>query len=488
MKYIPVTLSILIVSFIFCSGCGDDESEAQRLSYPVVANIDSTADIGTISLMVMAGTRHDPPHSPGTAAETARIILMQDDGPGRGVTDRLQSIGADIEANAGFLSTDFRITAQPQILFEAFESFRDALLRPAFALQKSDCPRQSVTIDRSVFRSSASALVHNLITGRESISTDTAVSERAEIAAESLTDFHRRYYCRDNIAVGVSGNVPDSLHSFIITAFDSLRAKADGTGLETEFAVEDTTVVLIERQPNSVSSFAIGIPIELDRNDFYPALAAAHYIGGSIARSGILSKELVFERSIAEHVTGKLYPANSGPTTNGIIDLVSGRKCIFMVESATIEGNLEFAIKLCLESIKEVARNGLPSEDIDRIKRYIVNSFPLRMDSPLSKTECMLDEILIEDPEFIERFESEILTVTDSAVNAALNIAFSNAPYIVAAEVQNPQDFRSSLLDNKIDVDYDPAVDRDPLRYRDIRISQSSIVTSSKQVMIRERK
>lgn len=485
MRCLTGALSILIVICVFCCGCGDDDSETQRLSYPVVANLDSTANLGTISLMVMAGAHHDPPGGSGTAAETAGRIVLQNGESGRRINEEIQSTGASLAASVSSLSTEFHVTAQPQNLFEAFESFRNALLRPDFSLPRSDWARQPVTNDRSVFLYSVSELVHNVITGRESIASKGAVSQETGITAESLTEFHRRYYCRDNIAVGISGNVPDSLQSLVITAFDPLGAGADRTGAEIAFDIEETTILLIERRPGSISSFAIGIPIRIDKDDFYPALVAAHYIGGSVERSGLLSERLVFDRSIAEYVTGRFYSAHTGPATEGIVELVPGEMCVLLAESATLERNLEFAVKLCLESIAEVARNGIQPEDIDRIKRYLVNRFPLRMDSPLSKTECMLDEILIGDPEFIERFESEILRVTDSAVNVVLEEAFSGVPYVIAAEVGDPDKFRDSLLDDKIEADYDPAVDRDPLRYRDIRISQSAIVTSPDQIVIR---
>jgi len=479
---IPIMSVILL---LFITGCGDDDTRVDKSLYEIVIVKDTSQYLGTVTIMFMTGHANDPDDKDGVAGLVPRILINHDFGRNKTcLVDSLAVLNAKLEIEIGYEYTTFSLISNSDNLYSAFNLLAFSFLHPDFS--NLDTKLKQITANEN--RTDDSALTVNVVRSVlfHGGSDDFAFSTGRELTSTDIRNFFDNYYCKDNIAIGISGNVPESLQVFMTSAFDSLKENSKKSKPDFEHTMEDSIVVLIERPSTRISHFAVGIPIEIETEDFYPTLIVALYLGGCVEGSGLISERLVFDRSISPYARGTLLPIHAGFSEHGILDMVPSENCTFIIESATTEENLEFSLKLILASIKDAVKNGIPGDDIERFKRYLLNSFLLRSACPEKRVKCLLDEILISDSLFMERFESEILKISDSAVNMALKEAFSDIRYVIAAVVKDAEQTKSDLLDGSTDVNYDSAVEEDKLRYRDLTIRERGFITEPDRIIIRQ--
>src|SRR3990172_1407235 len=107
------------------------------------------------------------------------------------------------------------------------------------------------------------------------------VRGNAALTTEDAKQFYGKHYTRQNVLVGVAGNIPDELIVQIKKDFAALRAGEKETDkLPDSAKMEGLHVVIIEKE-TPATAISFGFPISFTRSDedFYPMMIANSWLG-----------------------------------------------------------------------------------------------------------------------------------------------------------------------------------------------------------------
>lgn len=197
--------------------------------------------------------------------------------------------------------------------------------------------------------------------GRRARGTPKSVDE---IVAADLRGFVRDRLARDNLVIGVVGDItPETLMPLLDSTFGSLPAKA------ARWDVPDTrprgagkTIVIRKPIPQSVISFA-GEGLDRKHPDFYAATVMNHMLGGGGFTSR-LYMEVREKRGLAYSVGTQLHPLDHA--------------ALLLGGAGTANAQAAETIRIVREEWSRFAEKGVTDEELADAKAFITGSFPLR--------------------------------------------------------------------------------------------------------------
>jgi zinc protease len=186
------------------------------------------------------------------------------------------------------------------------------------------------------------------------------------ITADDLRGFVGRRLARDNLVIGVAGDVTAAeLGPLLDRAFGKLPAKSAPGDLAPVKPKAGDTVIVRKDVPQSQVLFGeLGLP--RDDPDFYAGYIANHILGGGGFTSR-LTEQVREKRGLAYSVYSYLYPMNFAPLWLGGL--------------GTANAAVGQALQLVRQQIAEMAAGGVSQAALDDAKTYLTGSFPLRLTS-----------------------------------------------------------------------------------------------------------
>src|SRR6185503_9831185 len=146
----------------------------------------------------------------------------------------------------------------------------------------------------------------------------------AKITKDDIHALHRAAFGRDNLVVGVIGNIsPEELAPLLDDAFGGLPEKSAPIEI-SEVSPNATGQVMIERMtiPQSVVMFGHGA-LKRDDKDYYAAVVMNHILGGGTFSSRLYT-EVREKRGLAYSVYSFLNPFEKGPLYMGQVSTENG--------------------------------------------------------------------------------------------------------------------------------------------------------------------
>ncbi|MEX2296498.1 MAG: pitrilysin family protein, partial [Dongiaceae bacterium] len=197
----------------------------------------------------------------------------------------------------------------------------------------------------------------------------------ALLGAEDFRGFVGRHFARDNLVVGVVGDLDaETLGPLLDRLFGDLPATADLPTIPETTPEGAGRVLVVERPiPQSVVIYG-GPAIKRDDPDFYVAAILLEAVGGGFGSR--LTESVREERGLA-------YSVGASLATYEHAGLVLG-------QAATRNERVAEMIALINEAFADVAANGLTDEEIADARSYIVGSYPLRMTSSMSTAGALI--------------------------------------------------------------------------------------------------
>ena len=189
----------------------------------------------------------------------------------------------------------------------------------------------------------------------------------AAITADDLHGFVERRLARDNLIVGVAGDITaEELGPQLDRAFGELRATSIAPDVApTEPRREGRTVVVRRAIPQSVVTFGHR-GIARQDPDFYPAYVANHILGGGGFGSR-LTEEVRERRGLAYSVYSYLYTNDYAPLWLGGV--------------GTNNQQAAQSLELIRHEIERMAAGDVGEAELNDAKTYLTGSFPLRLTS-----------------------------------------------------------------------------------------------------------
>ena len=401
------TLSALAVALVAPASAA---TEVERVVSPLGIEAwlvhSPTAPLIAIDFAFRGGSSQDPADKPGVAALVAGLI---DEGAGnldaRAFHEQLESNAISLS----FTATRDQFNGSLRTLLDqqdkAFELTNLSLTAPRFDPEAVERIRANLLSD--LRRANTNP---NQIASRNWWATafrghpyewpvNGTVESVTTVTPADLKNYVRRVFARDNLKIGIVGNVDAATAGAIVDRiFGSLPAKADLAPVASANPQGLGRKITVDLDvPQSVVMIG-GEGIALKDPDFMPAYIVNEILGGGSFASR-LYREVREVRGLAYSVYSALIPLNHA--------------ALFMSGTATRGDRAGQTLEVVEHEIRRLAETGPTVEELARAKSYLKGSYALRFDTS-SKIASQLVQIQMDDLgiDYIKRRNSLVEAVT----------------------------------------------------------------------------
>jgi zinc protease len=223
------------------------------------------------------------------------------------------------------------------------------------------------------------------------------------VTADDLRGYVRRIFARNNLKIGIVGNVDAAEAGKIVDRiFGSLPAKANLVAVPEALPQVDNGKVAVELDVAQSVVMVGGAGIPRKDPDFIPAYVLNHILGGGTFSSR-LYREVREVRGLAYSVYSTLVPLD--------------RAALFIAGTATRSDRADQSLAVIQDEIRRMAATGPTEAELADAKSYLKGSFALRFDTS-SKiagqlVQLQLDELGID---YIDKRNGLIDAVTLAGV------------------------------------------------------------------------
>jgi zinc protease len=359
------------------------------------------------------GATQDPPEKPGVATMAAGLL---DEGAGdidsNGFHEQLEAkaIEMSFTATRDYVSGSLRTLSENQT--DAFRLLKLALTAPRFDAEDVERIREEMLSSLRRATTSPNELASQrwwatAFAGHPYARPPRGTLESVPaINAEDLRAFTRKVFARDNLKVGIVGNIDAATAGMLIDqVFGDLPphsalspvSNAIPQGLGQKIAI-DLDV------PQSVLIIG-GAGILRKDPDFMAAFVMNHVLGGS-AFSSRLYKEVREARGLAYSVYSAVMP----------LDYTS----LFLSGTATRSDRTGQALEVMEAEIRKLAQTGPTEEELTKAKSFLTGSFALRFDTSTKIAEQLV-QIQLDDLgiDYIDKRNDLVNAVTMADVKRA---------------------------------------------------------------------
>jgi zinc protease len=196
---------------------------------------------------------------------------------------------------------------------------------------------------------------------------DGTVETIGKFTKEDLHALHRASFGRDNLIIGVIGDISaEELAPLLDAGFGDLPEKAAPIDI-ADVQPKTTGAVTVQRMsiPQSVVMFGHGA-LKRDDPEFYAATVMNHILGGGTFSSRLYT-EVREKRGLAYSVYSYLNPFEKGP--------------LYMGQVATENARVKESIDIIRAEWKGMAEGRVNEEEVQSAKTYLTGSYALRFSS-----------------------------------------------------------------------------------------------------------
>jgi zinc protease len=286
---------------------------------------------------------------------------------------RLEDLSVELRFNAGRDTFSGRLKTLSENRDQAFELLRLALTRPRF--DDEPVARIRGQILAGLRRDLEDPdTVAGLALGRELFPDHPygrPVKGLAEtvkaITTDELKDFARQRLARDNLMIGVVGDIgQEELGRRLDEVFLGLPATSAPASIrDVQPQTSGRTKVIEMDIPQSAIAFAQK-GLKRDDADFYPAYVLNHILGGG-SFSSRLYEQIREQRGLAYSIGSYLYPLRHTGTIQGY--------------GGTANERVGETLKVLKDLWGEMAERGVSAQELNDAKTYLIGSYPLRFTS-----------------------------------------------------------------------------------------------------------
>lgn len=330
-----------------------------------------------LSVEFPAGSAYDSAEKSGAAAMTNNLLRLGADGMTEDeIAQRLADIGAELGASSGTdrAGLSLRTLSSAREQRQALDTFARILRNPSFsqdvlerekvrligALKEADTKPDtvaSVNFYRLVYREHPYAL-----------RSRGEVATVEKLTRDDLVGFFRRHYDRRYAVVALVGDATRAEAEAI--AEEVTRGLPHGNGIAPPLpsvSTLDASVRRVIAHPASQAHILIGAPgIRRDDPDYFPLVLGNYVLGGGGFVSRII-EEVRQKRGLAYSAYSYFSPLK--------------RKGPFVIGMQTERTQAGEALRVMNALLRGFVANGPTEKELRAAKKYIIGSFPLRIDS-----------------------------------------------------------------------------------------------------------
>jgi zinc protease len=328
----------------------------------------------TIELLIDAGSRRDPAGKEGLAYLTAQGLLLGTKKHSEvEINEKLDYIGASLAVSVGRDYTSLRLRVLKKDLTEGLELFLETITEPSLPEEKFH--REVRETEAAIQSSEERPEVVAEKAFRKKLFLDSPYSHPVEGTRESLgrikredvVKFHSAYYSPNISIFTIVGDVTvKEVEDSIVPKLSAWHhASVAAEHFSTTFAGGPETVE-IDRDISQANIIIGHQGIRRENPDFY-ALTVMNYILGGGGFGSRLVDEIRVDRGLAYSVASFF---GAGKYQGS-----------FQIILQTKNASAREAISLAIEQMKLMQRELVSKQELERAKKYLTGSFPLRLDT-----------------------------------------------------------------------------------------------------------
>jgi zinc protease len=312
---------------------------------------------------------------PGKRGATNLMMALLEEGAADRDARAFAEAAEGLAASFGFDAYNDSVSVTASVLTEnrdeALDLLRDALVEPQFEQDDIDRVRDQVLAviaqDEQDPQEIASATMSRLAFpdhpyGTELEGTRETVSS---LTREDLVEAHRRALTRDDVIVGVTGDITaEELGPLLDELLGDLPEGGAAEVPEAAYSLPGGVTVVDFPSPQSVVLFGHE-GIMRDDEDFFPAFVMNHILGGAGFESKLM-QEVREERGLTYGIGSYLVPR----------DLAAQ----YMGQFSSSNDTAAEAIEIVRGIWEDVAENGIATDRLEAAKTYLTGAYPLRFD------------------------------------------------------------------------------------------------------------
>ncbi len=328
----------------------------------------------TLELLVDAGSRRDPSGQAGLAHFTAKGLLLGT--PKYSVTainEALDFMGASLGSSAGRDYATLGLRVLKKDLDKGLELLAEVITRPAFPGDEVRREKEKIlagiqAVEEQPDEVAEKAFQKNLFLnspyGHPVEGTKESV---AGIKGEDLQQFYRKFYHPNNAILAVAGDVtPEEIKSKLSAHLGRwTETPVPKESFRSEFAREPKTVK-INRAITQANIILGGAGVSRENPDYYALTVMNNILGGGGLSSRLMQDIRIKQGlaySVASYFVPRKYPGS------------------FQVVLQTKNATAQESISLARKQIERVRKEPVSEDELARAKKYLIGSFPMRLDS-----------------------------------------------------------------------------------------------------------
>jgi zinc protease len=383
-----LALVIMTLALISAAPAFAGASRIERIVTPAGIEIwlvrDRNLPMMSLEFSFLGGAAQDPADKPGVANLAAGLL---DEGAGEldaaVFHERLEerAISLAFGAKRDHLRGSIRTLSENRD--QAFELLRLALTAPRFDGQELERVRAALLaqLRRRTTNPTDIAADHWFARafpghpyGRPIQGTMESV---AKISVDDLRTYVRRMLARSNLKIAAVGDIDAAQITLLVDrTFGSLPAQSDLVPVaDMEPRGLGTSETIELKVPQTVITFG-GIGLKRADPDFIPAFVLNHVLGGGGFESRLF-REVREKRGLAYSVYSYLAPyEHTGLFLGGV---------------STRNDRAAETLEIIVAEIKRIAAEGPTADELEKAKRFLIGSYPLRFDTSGKITANLLD-------------------------------------------------------------------------------------------------
>ncbi len=369
----------------------------------------------SLQFSFLGGASQDPEGKPGLANLATGLL---DEGAGeydsRAFREQIEENAIELSFAANRDSIRGSLKTMSDNRGKAFELLKLALNEPRFDASEIERVRAAMLANLRRASTNPGDIAKNRWYerafpghpyGRPALGTLDSVPN---ITADDMRGYIRKNLARSNLKIAAVGAIDaDTLVKLVDGAFGALPEKAEllpVPDVVPQGLGERETVAL--NVPQTVILYG-GTGLQRNDPDFVPAYVLNHILGGGAFESRLF-EEVRVKRGLSYSVYSSLVALKHAG--------------LFMGGVQTKNDRAFESLDIINEEIVKLAKDGPTADELDKAKKYLIGSYPLRFDTS-AKIAANLVDIQFEELglDYIDRRNAEIEAVTAADIRRAAN-------------------------------------------------------------------
>jgi zinc protease len=373
---------------------------------------DPTLPLVNIDLTIRTGSYLEPAGKEGLAAFTGSQIRR---GGTKSLTaeqldEKLDFLAASVSTAIGDTAGHASLNCLRDNLDESLKVFVEMLREPRFQEDRLALAKEQALQDmkkRNDESEDIEAREWNVLLYGEKHFTNrfTTAASVQSLTRQDLVDFHRKYFHPANMIAAVSGSFsrPVMLQKLEAAFANWPTARPTVPPVPSDVQTVQPGIYRIQKDVNQ-GRVSIGLP-SVRRND--PDVYALEVMNEILGGSGFTSRIMKTVRSDE----GLAYSAGSGLRFG--IYYPGAFRAEFQSKSRTVA----YAAQLVLQEIKKIREAPVTEEELDTIKKSLIETFPSSFNSKAQTVAIFAaDEYTQRDPTYWQTYRDRIRAVTAADV------------------------------------------------------------------------